>query len=137
MAEGLHASARGNAQAFGYSITVTVTFGVVAFAEPEHRPVQLLVFALAAVLAFSLLNVVVALGLRRMERTRPGERALLIGTATDILAVGAAVGVAMGLSAVVRGTALWALAPFVAGVVYVLVQAIELAVGREEIDEDD
>lgn len=137
MAEGLHASARGNAQAFGYSITVTVTFGVVAIAQPEHRPLQLLLFALAAVLAFSLLNVVVALGLRRAERTQPGERTLLIGTATDILAVGAAVGVSIGLSEMVHGTLLWGVAPFVAGVVYVLVQAVELAVGREEIEGDD
>ncbi len=132
--EGLHASVRGNAQAFGFSITVTVTFGVVSQLGPPARVIDLFLFALSGVAAFSLLNVLVVHQMDGKHRDRTGERATLIGTATDFVAVGAAVGAAIGLATVLRNGWIWLLAPFVAGVVYVLVQAVELAVGREETD---
>lgn len=137
LAEGLNASVHGNAQAFGFSITITVSFGVVSLLEPKPGVFDLFLFAMAGVLAFSLLNVLVALGLRNTDKTEPGDRALLIGTATDFLAVGAAVGSAIGIGTLVHGTLAWVLTPFVGAAVYVLVQSVELAVGREEVDDDD
>ena len=135
LAQGLNASVHGNAQAFGFSITVTVSFGVVSVLHPTPGVLDLFLFALAGVLAFSLLNVLVVLTLRRADRSPPGERAVLVGTATDFLAVGAAVGAAIGISHLVGGTLAWILTPFLAGAVYVLVQSVELAVGSEQADE--
>lgn len=134
---GLDASVSGNAQAFGFSITITVSFGVVSAVHPRPSMPQLVGFALSAVAAFSLLNLVVA----RLVRDRPdvtgSTRALLIGTATDFLAVAAAVGVAIGVSELLSAWVAWTLAPFLAGLLYVLVQAVELTVGQREADEDD
>lgn len=132
LAQGLNASVHGNAQAFGFSITVTVSFGVVSVLHPAPGVWDLFLFAMAAVLAFSLLNVLVVLALHDADRSVPGERAVLVGTATDFLAVGAAVGAAVGIGHLVDGTLAWILTPFVAGAVYVLVQSVELAIGREE-----
>ncbi|GAA3605648.1 hypothetical protein [Microlunatus ginsengisoli] len=132
--QGLHASVRGNAQAFGFSITVTVTFGVLSQLEPKPRLIDLFLFALAGVAAFTVLNIVVVLRTGGRTTDGTGERATLIGTATDFLAVGAAVGVAIGTGTLLHNGWAWLLAPFAAGVVYVLVQSIELAVGREEAD---
>lgn len=136
LARGLNASVHGNAQAFGFSITVTVSFGVVSLLEPKPGVLDLFLFAMAGVLAFSLLNVLVVLRLRTGEKTEPGDRAVLIGTATDFVAVGAAVGSAIGIGTLVHGTLAWILTPFVGGAVYVLVQSVELAVGREQADGD-
>lgn len=127
MARGLNASVTGNAQAFGFSVTVTVTFGVVSGAQGSPSELELLGFALSSVAAFAVLNVLVA-GVARIRRAgRPATRALLIGTATDFLAVGAAVGAAIGIRFGVAGWGLWILAPFAAGICYVLVQSVELA----------
>lgn len=131
LVRGLSASVTGNAQAFGFSITITVTFGVVDAAEGTPSRLDLLGFAMAAVAAFSLLNVLVFLLLRGSRESDPPERALLIGTATDFLAVAAAVGTAIAATALVHDWAAWLLAPFLAGVLYVLVQSIELAIGRD------
>ncbi len=131
---GLSTSVTGNAQAFGFSVTITVTFGAISTSEGDPSRLQLLGFAMAAVAAFSVLNLFVFLLLRHDSDSVKVERAKLIGTATDFFAVAAAVGAAMGVTALVHGWA-WVLAPFVAGIVYVLVQAIELTVGRSEADD--
>lgn len=137
LSTGLQDSVRGNAQAFGFSITVTVTFGVVSHLEHEPRLTDLFLFAMASVTAFSLLNLFVAVRLPNTAESKPGERATLVGTATDFLAVGGAVGAAIGIGELVDGTLAWVLPPFVAGMVYVAVQAVELAVGREEAEDDE
>lgn len=128
---GLSASVTGNAQAFGFSITITVTFGVVETAEGQPTRLDLLGFAMAAVAAFSILNLVVFLLLHGGSDSDTPPRALLIGTATDFLAVAAAIGAAICATLLVHGWEAWALAPFLAGLLYVLVQSIELAVGRD------
>lgn len=135
LAQGLACSVHGNAQAFGFSITVTVSFGVVSIEQPSPGVLDLFLFAMAGVLAFSLLNVVVALALRGTDGASTGSRAVLVGTATDFLAVGAAVGVAVAVGKLVDGRLAWALTPFLAGCVYVLVQSVELAVGQEQSEE--
>ena len=134
--QGLATSVSGNAQAFGFSVTITVSFGVVDLLHPSPRLFDLFLFAIAAVAAFSILNVLVVLLLRGGEQNSEGSRATLVGTATDFLAVGAAVGAAIGVSELLGSTASWVLVPFLAGAVYVMVQSVELAVGREQSDDD-
>lgn len=131
---GFDAAVSNNAQAFGFSITVTVTFGVVSAQDPNAPTrLELLGFAMAAVAAFAMLNVVGVLLLEKRAE-RQSERMLLVATATDFLAVGAAVGAAIGLAALIGGWAAWVAAPFAAGIVYVLVQSLELAVGDRRED---
>lgn len=126
---GLETAVGGNAQAFGFSITVTVTFGVISSSQGAPSQAELLGFALSAVAAFSGLNLLVAHLLGGKRPPAEPSRVVLIATATDILAVGAGVAAAIGTSAVVTGWGAWALAPFCSGLVYVLVQSIELTVG--------
>ncbi len=135
--EGLYSSVNGNAQAFGFSITVTVCFGVASRLQSRPTLADLLLFALAGVVAFSVLNVFVALRLRTQVTQIGSGRATLIGTATDFIAVAAAVGAAIGLNHITSGVVAWAVTPFVAAVIYVSVQSIELAVGERETEDDD
>lgn len=132
---GLESAVSGNAQAFGYSILITVTYGVVSAANASPSRLQLLAFALAAVTGLSVLNVCVALLSQRFPVEKASTKVLLIATATDFFAVGLGIGAALGVAAVVTGWPLWPLAPVVAGLVYVLVQAVEFAVGRAQSDE--
>ncbi|HZD65563.1 MAG TPA: hypothetical protein VE152_05665 [Acidimicrobiales bacterium] len=135
MIRGLTGAVTGNAQAFGFSITVTVTYGILSAARSPSLA-ETVGFALSAVAAFSLLNLLVS-RLVRLDRPIQGTRAVLIGTATDFLAVGAGVAVAIGVRLGVGGWGSWVLAPFGSGLVYVVVQSLELTLGMGATSSED
>ncbi|HLQ86265.1 MAG TPA: hypothetical protein VK110_08960 [Salinisphaeraceae bacterium] len=58
--QGLKIAASGNAQAFGFSILITVSYGVAATLGSPPTYGEQIGFAMSAVAAFSLLNVLVA-----------------------------------------------------------------------------
>ena len=126
---GLNTAVSGNAQAFGFSITITATYGVISSAQGSPSLPEIFGFALAAVAAFSLVNLVVAAVLRRRKTDGEPDRVVLVATATDVLAVGASIAAAVAVRFALTGWPTWVLAPFVAALVYVLVQAVEMAVG--------
>lgn len=132
--KGLDAAASGNAQAFGYSILITVSYGIISVSSPPPSIGELFGYAMGAIAAFSLLNLVVAYLARDEPNVSEREHVLLIATATDFIAVGAGLGAAFGIDAAVSGWAVWILAPFVAGLAYLLVQAFELALGRLNVE---
>lgn len=131
---GLKAAASGNAQAFGFSILITVSYGIAATSGPPPTLGEQIAFAMSAVAAFSLLNVLVAIVARSEPGSLSSKRVLLVATATDFIAVGAGLGAAIGIETAFDGVLAWVLIPFAAGLSYMLVQAIELALGRE-VDE--
>lgn len=133
---GLNISVTGNAQAFGYSITITAVYGAVAASQGTPSGFEILGFALLGVGGFSALNLVVALLLRNSPPPTEKSRVLLLATATDFLAVGVAVGSAIVIGSLGHSWFVWLVAPLVASVLYVLVQAIEISVGRAQ-DSDD
>lgn len=135
----LHAlgvAVRGNAQAFGFSILITVSYGVVSASTDKPLTWELVGFALSAVAAFSLLNVLVAL----LKNIRPDdherERVLLVATATDFLAVGAGLAVAFAVVALTGDWIRWTLTPFLAGITYSLIQALEICLMHKGADEN-
>lgn len=132
--QGLKVAASGNSQAFGFSILITVSYGIVAASTPPPSRAEQIGFALAAVAAFTLLNLAVALLAQGESDAIGSKRVLLVTTATDFLAVGAGVGTAIGLDRLTNGLATWILTPFFAALIYMLVQAFELALGRIDAD---
>ncbi|RBY95402.1 hypothetical protein DQ237_15215 [Blastococcus sp. TF02-8] len=126
----MNTAVTGNAQAFGFSTTITATFGAISLDEGSLSLIELLAFAVSAIAAFSLLNLLVA-RLGDEGSNAISSRTLLIGTATDFLSVGAGLGVAIGLGQLLDGWLPWALGAFGASLVYVLVQAVEMTLGRE------
>ena len=131
---GFNTAVSGNAQAFGFSITITATYGVVSAAQGNPSLPEIFGFAMAAVAAFSLLNLLVATLLLKDKPEGEGDPVVLVATATDFLAVGAGIAAAVGVRLVLTGWAIWVLAPFAAALVYALVQAVEMSVGLEERD---
>lgn len=135
---GLGVAVRGNAQAFGFSILITVSYGIVS-ASSADKPSQLELvgFALSAVAAFAAMNMLVAWLKTIQPSDTERSRVLLVATATDFLAVGAGVGVVFAVATLLDGWAAWILAPFLAGVVYGLVQALEIAVARRDSEKNN
>lgn len=135
--EGLSMSVGGNSQAFGYSITITLTYGVISVASSHPTMPELFAFGLSAVAAFSLLNLFVALVLRGRSSGSAPSRLVLIATATDFLAVAGAIGAAWLVRRLTDDLWTWILAPLAASLAYMLVQTIELTVGRRGEEQSD
>lgn len=133
---GFNVAVSGNARAFGFSITITATYGVVAAAQGNPSLPELFGFALAAVSSFSVLNLIVVALLLHERPPHETDRVILIATATDFLAVGSGLAGAVGIRYLLTGWGTWVAAPFTAAVLYVLVQTLELAAGLRADEED-
>lgn len=132
---GLGVSVRDNAQAFGFSILITVSYGVVSSVSDTPSPLELIGFALSAIAALSLLNVLVVCLRKNQSDDVERTYVLLVATATDFLSVGAGLGAAFAAANAFDGWLPWVLAPFLAGLSYGLVQGLQIAVARHGADE--
>ncbi|QDQ98293.1 hypothetical protein [Tomitella fengzijianii] len=122
-------SAVNNSSAFGYSILITATFGLLQSSEGSPPAGTIMLFAVGAVLPFSILEAIASRGFRRSSRTQ-NEKVILLGTATNLISVAAALGAGYGTGVLLHGNVAWLVAPFVAGLVYMLVESVELAVAE-------
>ena len=121
----LSTSVHGNATAFGFSITITVSFGVLNRLEGSPTLLELLLYGVAAALAVALLEALVTYGFRRRAGEAPSEVQML-GSAMNALSVAAGIGAAIGLAKLIDGTAAWPAAAFVASTVFILVESAEV-----------
>jgi hypothetical protein len=121
----LSTSVSSNATAFGFSITITVGFGVVQTLEGSPTLFELMLFGIAAATAVGLLEAAVTRGFRRRVGAAPPEVSMM-GTALNFASVAAGVGAAIGIGEVIDGTAVWPIASFTTAAVYVLVEAVEV-----------
>lgn len=111
-----------------------MSYGIAASSAANPSFAEQIAFALSAVAAFSPLNLVVAYLAGRERGSLRSKRILLVASATNFLAVGAGLCVAFAIGLAVSGFAAWMLIPFGAGLSYMLVQAVELALARD-VDE--
>ena len=134
---GLSVSVRGNAQAFGFSILITVSYGIVSTSTDKPSSLELIGFALSAVAAFTVLNILVAY----LKTIQPDDvektSVMLVATATDFLSVSAGLGVVFAATALFHDWVPWVVSPFLMGLTYGGVQALQIAVTRHGADEDD
>jgi len=126
---GLGESTRTNGLAYGYSVVITTTFGVVHALDGGPTVWESLFFGLGTSVTFSVLAAVVTRGFRqRVEREAPVV--LSLAAALSVLSIcasfGAAVLVAWGLGE----TLAWFVAPLVASAVYLVVSGVETMLAR-------
>lgn len=134
--EGIRTAARENATAYGYSIMVTSSFGVLAAMEPNPPLWAYFLFAFGAALGFPLVILPATKGWRELsfdaERTSVLLFAAVINVTSVLIGVGAAALVAWPTS----GWAAWLTAPIAASALYLLVNGVEYAVAEEEEDRE-
>ena len=109
---------------FGFSILVTVTFGVLQSRHGSPNTQQILVYAVGAVMSFTLLEGVLSSGFRR-SMPQHATQTLTLGTSLNVVSVLAALSAAWAFSEVTSGLLAWAGAPLVAGLVYLLIESLE------------
>lgn len=127
---GVRTSLRDNATAYGFSVSITAAFGLVSSAHPHAaKPVQIMLFAGGAALAFLLVELVASHRFKRAG-SREGDRVILISGAVDVLSIGAAAGSAV-LLAKAPGMLAWPLTSFGTTLVYLLMGGVDILVARQ------
>lgn len=126
---GLHASARGNAAAYGYSVTITASFGVLSAIVGGPRVTEIFAFAGGAVLAFALVEAVASGGFRHRLSDEPSDvRAL--GGSISFASVGIGLAVALLSGLYPGGFLAWPLGSFLATLAYLLLFALEIGIAE-------
>lgn len=121
---GLGESLGGNATAFGYSVTITASFGAVQLGRGTPRFGDLIVFGLGAVIAFGGLEGL-ATGGFRSPLQKASSQVVLLGTALAFVSIVLAIATARGIAEVLSGAWAWFGAAFGASLVFALVESVE------------
>lgn len=124
LSNGLHEALHGNATAFGYSVTITASFGAVQLAHGQPRFGDLLLFGVGAVIAFGGLEGLVSRGFR-MPLEKGTDQVVTLGTALAFISIALAIATARGVAALLDGGAAWFGAALGASLVFVLVESLE------------
>lgn len=115
----------GESTAFGFSIMITVTFAAVQRKHGTPEVADLLLFAICAVSAFTVVEAVLSRGFRE-SLPEHASSVQTLGTAMNLISVAAAVAIAIALSALIGGDAAWLVCPAAAALVYLGFETVEI-----------
>lgn len=121
---GLGESLGGNATAFGYSVTITASFGAAENARGQPGFGDLIVFGLGAVVAFGGLEGLASRGFRK-PLEKGSDEVVLLATAVAFVSIVLAIAVARGVAGVLSGAWAWFAAAFCASLVFALMESLE------------
>ena len=121
---GLGESLGGNSTAFGYSVTITASFGAVEIGAGTPTFGDLIVFGLGAVVAFGGVEGIASGGFRTPLR-KGSDEVVLLGTALAFISIVLAIASARGVAAVLGGALAWFAAALVGSLVFALVESLE------------
>jgi len=141
LAHGMNQSLHGNATAFGYSLTITASFGAVQVARGMPRFSDLFLFAIGGVAVFGGLQALLSRGFR--DPLEPAtDQVVALGTALAFISVALSIASARGMAALFGGGAAWFAGAFGASLVFALVEGLEFMFAqwlqeRRGADRDD
>lgn len=133
LVRGLRSTAGRETTTFGFSILVTVTFGLLQKMQGSPDTLRIFLYAVGAVLSFTVLNGALSRGFRAHLPQHDSE-VLVAATSMNMVSVVVGLGVAWALAGSLEGAAVWAIAPFVAGVVYLLTEGVEETIAEQVLD---
>jgi hypothetical protein len=126
---GLGASTRHNALAYGYSLALTGTFGLLTILDRAPHVLDIFLFGIGGSLAFLIANAVTTHGFRMDVRREPPV-VRTIGSSLGFISVAGSLGAAALIAWGARGWAAWFVAPFAASGVYLVLSALEFVLAR-------
>lgn len=129
VATAVSTSTVGNSTAFGFSITITASFGAVQAVVGNPTIVELLLFAIAAAVVVAALEGAVTRGFRVRVGTVPPEVAML-GTAQNVVSITLGIGAAAGIAALVPSGVAWPAAGGLSVLVFLLAESGETFVAQ-------
>jgi hypothetical protein len=128
---GLRAAVRFNAQAFGFSIVITSSFGVVAAYEGAPDVGEVYAFMAGAVLGFVAVLAAASAGFRHAGMGAEPTRVLVLAAALSLGSTAAGLGAATLVAWLLSGLLAWGLAPFAGSAGFLLVLGLEFGLAEE------
>jgi hypothetical protein len=126
---GISEALRGNATAFGYSVTITASFGAVQHERGQPAYIDLLLYGVGAVLAFAGLEGLLSRGFHG-RLTGGSDQVITLGTALAFISVAVAITTALGVASFLRGGLAWFAAALAASFVFVVIESLEFALAK-------
>ena len=127
-ARGVRTVLRNNASAYGFSITVTVAYGLVSGTQSTITASKTIAFGLGAAVGFVLVGAIFVAATSRGSLPE-SRQALTISGGVDMLSVGAAIAAAYGLS-LLPGFWAWPSTGGGAVACYLLVSGLDVLIAR-------
>lgn len=127
-ARGVRTALRNNASAYGFSISVTVTYGLLSGPRSSVTAGETISFGVGAALAFVLVGVVFVAATSRGSLPE-SRQALTFSGGVDLLSVATAIAAGYGLSQI-PGFWAWPLAGAGAVICYLLVGGLDVLIAR-------
>ncbi len=124
LSSGLRQSLHGNATAFGYSVTITASFGAVQLEHGQPDFSELILFGIGAVCAFGGLEGLLSRGFRT-PLDKGTDQVVTLATALSFISVALAIAAAGAIAAVLGGGAAWFGGALGASLVFALVESLE------------
>src|SRR5699024_5459179 len=125
----LRLSLRNNSGAFGYSVMITCSMAMLTSIAGSPRPAHIVLFVLAAVASFAMIEVVATRGFTcslEVDHTT----VIALGSSLNLISIALAVGLAAGLAALLPTLLTWLIAPFSASTTFLLFTAVEMMAAR-------
>lgn len=126
---GLGQAIGGNATAFGYSVTITASFGAVELVRGSPTFWDLLVFGLGSVVAFGGLEGLISKGFRN-PLPKGSDDVVLLGTSMAVISILLAIAAARGVAGLFTGTPAWFCGALCGSLVFALVESLEFIVAE-------
>jgi hypothetical protein len=136
---GLGMSTSNNALAFGYSITTTGSFGMLAHTDGPLSVLRIFMFVVGSGIAFALVTALVTRGFRRRVEQEPPV-VVSLATSLSFISMSAGVAVAALVGWAVGGWGAWLLGSLLPTWTYLSISALEMAAARTlhlTVGEDD
>ncbi|EIE97843.1 hypothetical protein [Saccharomonospora glauca] len=126
----IRTSLRNNSGAFGYSVMITCALAMLSAQHSSPNPLQIMLFALGAVLSFLVVEAVATNVFRRSLGGEEQTKVIALGSSIAVLSVGLALGATAAVGAWLPATVAWLVGSFVASTVYLLLNAVEMVLAR-------
>src|SRR5581483_11370500 len=126
---GVGESTRHNALAYGYSLALTGTFGLLTSLDRRPHVLDVFLFGIGGSLTFAIANAAVTRGFTvRVAREPP--IVLAFGSSLGFVSISGTLGIAALVAWGLGGWVAWLVAPFAASSAYLLLSALELVLAR-------
>lgn len=122
---GLGSSTRHNSLAYGYSLALTASFGMITLLDRRPDVADIFLFGIGAASTFAIANAVVTRGYRAKTRDEPPV-VIAFGTSLGVISVTGAIGIAAVCGWLIRGWPGWLVGGFGASTGYIVLGAFEL-----------
>ena len=126
---GMRTSIKSNSAPYGYSVTITASFGALNAVAGAPGVAEVFLFLAGAAVAFTGVEITATKAFQIAEASEPAE-VVFLGTSFNLFSIAAGVGAATLVGWLLSGWPAWLVGALAATLVYLLVVGLEMALAE-------